>query len=51
MAFILLNILTSFQTYINKFPTKKFEIFVIICLANIFIYTKDQGPGYIKIVK
>ena len=43
MPFGLSNASASFQSYINKIPAKKLDIFVIIYLDNIFIYTKDLG--------
>ena len=41
MPFGLCNILTNFQNYINKILAEKLDIFIIIYLDNIFIYTKD----------
>lgn len=43
MLFELSNTLTSFQDYINKILVKKFDIFVIIYLDNIFIYIENLG--------
>ena len=43
MFFELFNILASFQSYINKILAKKLDIFVIVYLDDIFIYTKDPG--------
>ena len=43
MPFWLSNILPSFQGYINKILAKKLNIFIIVYLNNIFIYTKDPG--------
>ena len=43
MSFGLSNAPASFQGYINKILAKKLDIFVIIYLDDIFIYTKDQG--------
>ena len=43
MPFGLSNASASFQGYINKILAKKLNIFVIIQLNVIFIYTKDQG--------
>ena len=40
--FKLCNILPSFQDYINKVLAKRFDIFIIVFLNNIFIYTKNQ---------
>lgn len=50
MSFGLSNAPTSFQGYINKIPVEKLDIFVILYLDNIFIYTIDLGPGYVDAV-
>ena len=44
------NILTTFQEYINKIWTEKLDIFIIIYLDNILIYTKDPGQLYIEAI-
>ena len=41
MPFRLFNITTSFQNYINKILAKKLNIFIIVYLDDIFIYTED----------
>ena len=51
MLFELFNALVSFQGYINKILAKKLNIFVIVYLDDIFIYTKDPGQAYVKAVK
>ena len=51
MPFQLLNILASFNNLINKIIVKKFDIFVIIYLGNIFIYTKNESQAYIETVR
>lgn len=50
MAFGLSNILTSFQRYINKILAEKLDIFVIVYLNDILIYTKNKRLGYIEVV-
>ena len=50
MPFGLFNALYSFQDYINKILAKKLDIFVIVYVNNIFIYTKDQSPTHINTV-
>ena len=50
MSFGLTNIPTSFQKYINKVFAKKLDIFVIVYLDNIFIYTNDDGDRYVTAV-
>ena len=41
MSFRLSNTPSSFQGYINKILGKKLDIFVIVYLDDILIYTKD----------
>ena len=41
MLFGLSNAPTSFQGYINKISTEKLNVFVIVYLNDILIYTKD----------
>ena len=43
MLFGLLNALASFQGFINKILAKKLNVFVIVYLVDILIYTKDAG--------
>ena len=50
MLFGLFNALASFQGYINKTLAKKLDIFVIIYLDNIFIYTKDPSQAHVNTV-
>ena len=44
MPFGLSNVLSTFQSYINKILAKKFNIFIIVYLDNIFIYIKESRP-------
>ena len=41
----LLNALAGFQNYINKILIKKLNVFVIVYLDDILIYTKDIGQS------
>ena len=50
MSFGLSNAKASFQDYINKILVKKFNIFIIVYLNNIFIYTKDPSQFHITAV-
>lgn len=43
MLFELFNVPASFQKFINKIFAEKLEIFVIIYLDGILIYTKKYG--------
>ena len=50
MPFRLSNVPASFQGYINKILAEKLDIFVIVYLDDIFIYTKDPGQAHINAV-
>ena len=50
MPFGLFNALATFQGYVNKILAKKLDIFVIIYLDNILIYTRNSGQPYIEAV-
>ena len=50
MHFKLSNTLTNFQGYINKILDKKLDIFVIVYLDNIFIYTGNQNYFHIDAI-
>ena len=51
MPFGLTNAPASFPEYINKIFRKKFDIFVIMYLDDILIYTKDDGDGHVAAVR
>ena len=51
MPFRLSNAPASFQGYINKILAEKLDIFVIVYLDDIFIYTKDPGQGHVEAVR
>ena len=51
MTFGFSNSLAIFQGYVNKILAEKLDIFVIIYLDNILIYTKNLGPSHIKAVR
>ena len=40
--------MASFQGYINKILSKKLNIFIIIYLNNILIYTQKSGQAHIN---
>ena len=50
MLFRLSNIPATFQGYIGKILAKKLDIFIIIYLDNILIYTKDLDQPQLKAV-
>ena len=51
MPFRLSNATASFQGYINKILAKKLDIFVIVCLDDIFIYTENQDWDHVEAVR
>ena len=51
MPFGLTNALASFQEYINKIFTEKPDIFVIVYLDDILIYTEDDGDDHVAAVQ
>ena len=51
MPFGLSNTPATFQGYVNKILAEKFDIFVIVYLDDILIYTKDLGQSYVKAVR
>ena len=50
MLLRLSNASASFQDYINKILAKKLNIFVIVYLDDIFIYTKDPSQAHINAI-
>lgn len=50
ILFSLFNILANFQENINKILAKKFNIFIIIYLDNIFIYSQNTSLNYIIVI-
>ena len=50
MLFGLSNAPATFQGYINKILAEKLDIFVIVYLDDILIYTKDPGQPHVKVV-
>ena len=50
MPFDLTNTPASFQEYINKIFVEKLDIFVIVYMDDILIYTDDDGDGHIAVV-
>ena len=39
-----------FQEYVNKILAEKLDVFIIIYLDDILIYTEDPGQLYIKAI-
>ena len=51
MPFSLFNALATFQGYVNKILAEKLDIFVIVYLDDILIYTKDSGQQHVETVR
>ncbi len=51
MPFGLSNAPASFQGYINKMLAEKLDIFVVIYLDGILIYTEDPSQPYVEVVQ
>ena len=51
MPFGLTNAPASFQKYINKILAEKLDIFVIVYLDDILIYTEDDGDRHVVVVR
>ena len=51
MSFGLSNALATFQGYVNKILAEKLDIFIIVYLDDILIYTKDPGQPYVEAVR
>ena len=45
------NTLATFQGYINKILAKKLDIFIVVYLDDILIYTKDPGQPHVEAVR
>ena len=51
MPFDLSNTPASFRGYVNKILAEKLDIFVIMYLNDILIYTENAGQGYMEAVQ
>ena len=51
MLFGLSNAPAYFQSYINKILAKKLDIFVIVYLDDILIYTENQSRGHMEAIR
>ncbi len=51
MLFGLSNAPASFHGYINKIVAEKLDVFVIVYLDDIFVYTDDPGQAYVDALR
>ncbi len=51
MPFGLTNAPATFQGYINKILAEKLDVFVIVYLDDIFIYTESEGKEHVQAVR
>ena len=51
MPFELFNTPASLQSYINKIPVEKLNLFIIIYLNDNLIYIKDLNQSYVKALR
>ena len=51
ILFGLTNAPAIFQGYINKILVEKLNVFIIMYLNNILIYTENNGKGYVQAVR
>ena len=51
MSFGLSNIPATFQLYINKYQAEKLDVFVIVYLNDIFIYTNKKRAKHEEAVQ
>ena len=51
MPFGLSNAPATFQGYVNKILAEKLDVFVIVYLDDILIYTKDPGQPHVKAIR
>ena len=50
MLFSFSNISVTFQRYINKILAKKLDIFIMIYLNDMLIYTKNLSQPYVEVI-
>ena len=51
MPFDLSNVPATFQEYINKILAEKLDVFIIVYLDDILIYTENLGQPHVEAVR
>ncbi len=51
IPFGLTNAPATFQGYINKILVKKLDVFVIVYLNDILIYTENKGEKHVQAIR
>ena len=51
MSFSLSNALSTFQKYVKKILAENLDVFVIVYLDDILIYTEDLGQPHVGTVR
>ena len=51
MFFGLFNASASFQGYVNKILAEKLDVFVIMYLDDILIYSENTGQSYVEAIQ
>ena len=51
MLFGLSNAPATFQKYVNKILVEKLDIFIIVYLDDILIYTNDLGQPHVETMR
>ncbi len=51
ISFGLSNVPASFQDYINKIFVEKLDIFIVVYLDDILVYTEDPGQSHVDVVR
>ena len=51
MLFGLFNAAASSQRYVNRILAKILDVFIIVYLDDILIYTKNAGQGYVEAIR
>ncbi len=50
MPFRLTNVPATFQGYINQIMAEKLDVFIIVYLDNILIYTENESEEHVQAI-